>query len=78
MDPHLERIPGLATLTIGRLAGCDLERLGGQTYGALDVQRLGASAVNELLAHLLERGNLARGEGDSDPVDFLNRVSFPG
>lgn len=54
MDPHLESVPGLATLAIGGLAGGDSQRLGGQTDGALDVQRLGARAVNELLAHLLE------------------------
>jgi hypothetical protein len=75
VDPHLEGIPGLATLTARSLAGGDLETLGRQTHGALDVQRLGARALNEFLAHLLERGDLARGQGDADLVDFLCFVS---
>ena len=40
VDAHLEEIPGLGTLTVGGLAGVDLEVLGGQTDGALDAEVL--------------------------------------
>ena len=71
VNAHLILVPGLGTLTAGRLPGHDAQRLGGQADGALDVERLGACALNQLLADLLERGDLARGEGDTDLVDFL-------
>jgi hypothetical protein len=50
----------------------DLERLGGQTDGTLGPEVLTLGALNELVAHLLERGDLARGEGDADLVDLLD------
>ena len=71
VDSHLESVPGLGTLTVGGLAGLDLQGLGGKTDRALDVQRLGAGTVNELLADLLEGLDLAGGEGDTDLVDLL-------
>lgn len=71
MDAHLVLVPGLGTLTVGGLAGRDLEGLGGQTDGALSLERLGVGTVNELLADLLEGGNLAGGESDADLVDLL-------
>lgn len=71
MNAHLILVPGLRTLTAGRLPGRDAQRLGGEADRALDVERLGARALNQLLADLLERGDLARGEGDADLVDFL-------
>lgn len=39
--------------------------------GSLDGERLALGTLNELLADLLERGNLAGAEGDTDLVDFL-------
>lgn len=71
VDAHLELVPGLGTLTVGGLTGGDVQGLGGQTDGALDLQGLGASTVDQLLADLLEGGNLAGGEGDADLVDLL-------
>ena len=71
MDAHLVLVPGLGTLTVGGLTGGDGQGLGGQTNGALDLQGLGASTVDQLLADLLEGGNLAGGEGDADLVDLL-------
>jgi hypothetical protein len=71
VDAHLELVPGLGTLTVGGLTGGDLEGLGGQTDGTLDLEGLGASTVDQLLADLLEGGNLAGGEGDADLVDLL-------
>ena len=71
MNAHLVEIPGLGTLTVGGLTGGDLQSLGGQTDGTLDLEGLGASTVDQLLADLLEGGNLAGGEGDTDLVDLL-------
>jgi hypothetical protein len=71
VDSHLEHIPGLGTLTARGLTGGDLQGLGGETDGALDAEVLGLGAVDELLADLLEGGNLAGGEGDADLVGFL-------
>jgi len=70
VDAHLVRVPGLGTLAVGRLARRDLQVLGGQAHGALDAQLLVLGAVNELLAHLLERLDVARREGDADLVDL--------
>ena len=40
VNAHLVEIPGLGTLTVGGLAGVDLEVLGRQTDGALDAEVL--------------------------------------
>ena len=71
MDPHLVRVPGLGTLTVGGLAGGDLEALGGQADGALDAEVLVLGALEELARDLLKRLDLARGQGDADLVDLL-------
>ena len=59
------------TRTTHRLAGGDLEDLNGEADGALDAKVLGASAFNQLAAHLLEGLDIARGQGNADAVDFL-------
>ena len=69
-SPHLKHIPGLGALTARRLAGGDLEVLGGQAHGALDAQVLVLGAVDELLADFLEGLDVARGEGYADLVDL--------
>ena len=74
MDAHLVHVPGLGTLTVGGLAGGDLERLGGEADGALDAEVLGLGALKELGGHLLEGLDLAGGEGDADLVDLLRRM----
>ena len=71
MDAHLVLVPGLGTLTVGGLPGADMKTLGGQTDGTLHLEGLGAGTVNELRAHLLEGGDLAGGQGDTDLVDLL-------
>jgi hypothetical protein len=43
---------------------------------SLHGERLGLGPINELLADLFERGDLARGEGDADLVDFLLGISM--
>lgn len=75
MDPHLEHVPRLGTLTVGGLAGGDLERLGGEADGALDAEVLGLGALEELGRDLLEGLDLAGGQGDADLVDLLFGVS---
>ena len=70
VDAHLIGVPGLGTLTARSLTGGDLQVLGGQTDGALDAELLVLGTVDELLAHLLERLDIARGEGDTDLVDL--------
>lgn len=70
MDTHLVGVPGLGTLTVRGLTGGDLEDLGGETDGALDAELLVLGTVDELLADLLERLDVAGGEGDADLVDL--------
>lgn len=71
MNTHLVLVPSLGALTARGLAGDDVQGLGGQTDGALDLQRLGDGTLLQLLAHLLEGGDLAGGQGDTDLVDLL-------
>jgi hypothetical protein len=71
VDSHLERIPSLRPFTAGRLSGGDLECFSRETDGALDAKVLGLGAFNELLAHLLKRGDFSAGEGDADLMSFL-------
>lgn len=70
MDPHLEGVPSLRTLTARGLSGGNLQDLGGEADGALDAQVLALRAVDQLSADLLEGLHLAGGEGDTDLVDL--------
>lgn len=70
VDAHLKGVPGLGTLTTRGLAGGDLQVLGGQADRTLDAELLVLGTVDELLAHLLERLDVARGESDADLVDL--------
>jgi hypothetical protein len=71
VDAHLVAVPGLGTLTAGRLAGGDLEGLGGQADGALVAEVLVLSTVDDLGADLLEGLDLAGGQRDADLVALL-------
>ena len=71
MDPHLESIPCLASLTTRCLPGGDLQNLGWETNRSLDAEILALRTLDELLADLFERLHLTRGQGDADLVDFL-------
>jgi hypothetical protein len=75
VDSHLESVPGLGTLSAGRLSGGDLQSLGGETDGTLDAEILALGTLDELLADLLKGGDLSAGEGDTDLVGFLRLVS---
>ena len=68
--PHLVQIPGLGALTARRLAGRDLQVLGGHADRALDTQLLALRTVNQLLADLLQGSDLAAGQGNADLVDL--------
>lgn len=69
VDLHLVAVPGLGTLTAGRLAGGDAEDLGGETDGALDTEVLVLGTLDQVGADLLEVLDVAGGEGDADAVD---------
>lgn len=71
MQSHLESVPGLGTLTAGGLAGGDLEGLSWEADGAFDTEILALGTLNELLADLLQGGDLTAGQSDPDLVDFL-------
>lgn len=75
--PHLVHVPGLGALTARSLTGADLEVLGWETDWALDAQFLALGTLDQLLADLLERGDLAGSEGDADLVD-LWRIELRG
>jgi hypothetical protein len=75
VDPHFKGIPCLASLTARSLARGDLQMLGRQSYRALHTEILGASTLDELAAHFLQRLDIARCQGDTNTVDFLQRIS---
>ena len=52
VNPHLERVPSLASFTTGGFAGGDLEILSRETDRAFDTQVLVLGTVNKLLANL--------------------------
>lgn len=78
VDPHLELVPGVGTLSGRSLTGGDPELLGGEADGAGDLQLLVDGAALEVGADLLEVLDVPGSEGDADPVDLglLSRNSF--
>jgi len=70
VDSHLKGIPSLGSFTTGCLSGSDLEAFGWKTDWALNAEVLGLGTLNELLADLLEGGDLSAGQGDTDLVGF--------
>lgn len=53
--PHLEAVPGVGTLTAGSLAGGDAQSLGGHADGALHLQLLVLSTLDQVSAHCKKR-----------------------
>lgn len=51
VDAHLEAVPGVGSLSAGRLAGHDLELLGGQAHGAGHLELLLDSSLLQVRAH---------------------------
>jgi len=70
VDPHLESVPGLGTLTTRSLTGGDAENLGGHTDGSLDLQLLLLGSPDEVAADLLQALDVAGGQRDADSVDW--------
>lgn len=77
MDAHLKAIPSISTLSTGRLAGGDLECLGGHADGALDAKVLVLGAADEVRANLLQALDVARRQCDADAL-LLDRVLETG
>ena len=69
VDPHLEFVPGLGTLSAGSLPGGDPQYLGRHPHGALHLELLVLGASDEVGAHLLKGLDVPRGQSDSDAVD---------
>ena len=71
VDPQLEPVPGLGTLTARGLPGGDPQGLGGHPHWALDLQLLLLGSLDQVGADLLQTLDGTRGQGDPDPVDHL-------
>jgi hypothetical protein len=49
VDSHFVSVPGLRTLTVRSLSGCDLEDLGWQSNGTLGLESGGLSTVDNVV-----------------------------
>ena len=79
VDPHLELVPGLGTLSARSLPGGDSQDLGGHPDWSLDLELLVLGSSDEVTAHLLQRLDIPGGQSDSDAVDWhilLNSLSI--
>ena len=79
VDPHLELVPGLTTLSARSLTGGDPEGLGGHPHGSLHLQLLVLGPLDQVTADLLQRLHIAGGQRDPDTVDWsvlLNTFSI--
>merc|ERR1711868_96214 len=71
VDPQLEPVPGLGTLTARGLPGGDPQGLSGHPHWALDLQLLLLGSLDQVGADLLQALDRPGGQGDPDPVDHL-------
>lgn len=69
VDPHLEPVPRLGTLTARCFTCGDAQRLRRHAHGPLDAQLLFPRLGDEVRADLLKRAHVPRGQGDPDAVD---------
>ena len=69
VDPHLELVPGLGTLSARSLPGGDSQHLGGHPHWSLHLELLVLGAPDEVAADLLQRLDVPGGQSDSDAVD---------
>jgi hypothetical protein len=69
VDPHLEPVPSLGSLSAGSLTGRDPQDLGGHAHGALGLEVLLLGPLDEVGAHLLQGLYILRGQGDPDTMD---------
>jgi hypothetical protein len=70
-----ESLPGLRTLSVGGLTGGDAQNLGRHTHGSLDLELLLLGATDQVGADLLQVANVARCEGDPNPMNW-RRLGF--
>jgi hypothetical protein len=68
VNSHLEGIPGIGTLSTGRLTGGNPKLLGGHTDGSGNLELLGDSRALEVGTYLLDVLNITRGKGDTYTV----------
>ena len=68
VDTHLEAVPRVGALTARGLADGQAQRLGGQTNRTLDLEFLVLSALDQIIADLLEVLDIAAGKRDADTV----------
>ena len=57
VDPHLEAIPGLGSLSTRRLTGGDTQDLGGHAHGSLHLQLLLLSSADQVSADCKSNGS---------------------
>ena len=69
VNPHLELVPSIGTLSTGRLTGSDSKLLGGHTDGSRYLKILLEGIVLEVSADFLDSLDVAGGEGETDAVD---------
>ena len=69
VDPHLELVPGLTTLSAGSLTGGDPQGLSGHPDGPLHLQLLVFGSLDQVAADLLQGLDVAGGQSDSDAMD---------
>ena len=70
VDPHLELVPGLTTLSARSLTGGDSQGLGGHPDGSLHLQLLVLGPLDQVTADLLQRLDITGGQRDPDTVDW--------
>ena len=68
VDAHLEPVEGVRPLAARGLADGQAQRLGGQTNRTLDLEFLVLSALDQIIADLLEVLDIAAGKRDADTV----------
>ena len=69
VDAHLEPVPRLGSLSTGRLPGGDSQGVCGHAHWTLGLELLLFGALDEVVANLLQRLDVARRQGDADAVD---------
>eukprot|EP00201_Polytomella_parva_P020571 CAMPEP_0175045626 /NCGR_PEP_ID=MMETSP0052_2-20121109/4541_1 /TAXON_ID=51329 ORGANISM="Polytomella parva, Strain SAG 63-3" /NCGR_SAMPLE_ID=MMETSP0052_2 /ASSEMBLY_ACC=CAM_ASM_000194 /LENGTH=125 /DNA_ID=CAMNT_0016309205 /DNA_START=116 /DNA_END=490 /DNA_ORIENTATION=- len=69
VDPHLEAIEGVGTLTRGTLAGGNLEDPGGHADGALGLNIVLLGGLDEVSGNLLKVLDALGGKGNANTVE---------
>jgi len=76
VDPHLELVPGVGTLSGGCLTGGDPELLGGEPDRSGNLELLVDGTTLEVGADLLEVLDVPGGEGDADAVEGIGGIDI--